>query len=73
MNTLRDWHPDIEEFIEAKQLEERKAWALIEEGDPSFNGEAYGSIKFKTKTSRFAPPILSWKLPLRVSPFGRAR
>lgn len=50
MNTLRDWHPDIEEFIEAKQLEERKAWALIEEGlDPSFNGEAYGSIKFQNE------------------------
>ncbi|NCG08193.1 MAG: vitamin B12-dependent ribonucleotide reductase, partial [Verrucomicrobia bacterium] len=50
MNTLRDWHPDIEEFIEAKQLEERKAWALIEEGyDPSFNGAAYGSIKFQNE------------------------
>ncbi|MBL6838878.1 MAG: vitamin B12-dependent ribonucleotide reductase, partial [Puniceicoccaceae bacterium] len=45
MNVLTDWHPDIEEFIHAKQIEERKAWALIEEGyDPSFNGDAYGSI-----------------------------
>jgi ribonucleoside-diphosphate reductase alpha chain len=25
MNTLKDWHPDIEEFIDAKQKEERKA------------------------------------------------
>jgi ribonucleoside-diphosphate reductase alpha chain len=50
MNTLRDWHPDIEEFIHAKQLEEKKAWALIEEGyDSSFNGEAYGSIKFQNE------------------------
>lgn len=50
MNTLKDWHPDIEEFIKAKQIEERKAWALIEEGyDPSFNGEAYGSIKFQNE------------------------
>ncbi len=50
MNTLKDWHPDIEEFILAKQIEERKAWALIEEGyDPSFNGEAYGSIKFQNE------------------------
>ena len=50
MNTLKDWHPDIEEFIEAKQIEERKAWALIEEGyDPSFNGEAYGSIRFQNE------------------------
>ncbi|MGC9449909.1 MAG: vitamin B12-dependent ribonucleotide reductase [Oceanipulchritudo sp.] len=50
MNTLKDWHPDIEEFIDAKKVEERKAWALIEEGyDPSFNGEAYGSIKFQNE------------------------
>ncbi|NBD39044.1 MAG: vitamin B12-dependent ribonucleotide reductase, partial [Verrucomicrobia bacterium] len=50
MNTLKDWHPDIEEFIDAKKTEERKAWALIEGGyDPSFNGEAYGSIKFQNE------------------------
>ena len=50
MNTLRDHHPDIEEFIHAKQLEEKKAWALIEEGyDPSFNGEAYASIKYQNE------------------------
>ena len=50
MNTLKDWHPDIEEFIEAKRVEERKAWALIEEGyDPSFNGEAYASVKFQNE------------------------
>ena len=39
MNTLRDWHGDIEEFIDAKQKEEKKAWALIEQGyDGSYNG-----------------------------------
>jgi len=32
MNTLRDWHGDIEEFIDAKQKEEKKAWALMESG-----------------------------------------
>jgi len=43
MNTLKDWHPDIEEFIDAKQKEEKKAWALIEQGyDGSYNGDAYG-------------------------------
>src|SRR2546421_3997075 len=26
MNTLRDWHGDIEEFVEAKMKEEKKAW-----------------------------------------------
>src|ERR1700730_2761883 len=46
MNTLKDWHPDIEEFIDAKQKEEKKAWALIEQGyDGSYNGDAYGSVK----------------------------
>ncbi len=50
MNTLKDWHPDIEEFIEAKTKEEKKAWALIEQGyDPSFNGEAYGSIMYQNE------------------------
>ncbi|MEA2686547.1 MAG: ribonucleoside-diphosphate reductase alpha chain, partial [Actinomycetota bacterium] len=38
-------HPDIEAFIESKASEERKAWALIEQGyDASFTGEAYGSV-----------------------------
>lgn len=50
MNTLKDWHPDIEEFIEAKMKEERKAWALIEQGyDGSYNGEAYGSIMYQNE------------------------
>jgi ribonucleoside-diphosphate reductase alpha chain len=50
MNTLKDWHPDIEEFIEAKQKEEKKAWALIEQGyDGSYNGEAYGSIMYQNE------------------------
>jgi ribonucleoside-diphosphate reductase alpha chain len=50
MNTLKDWHPDIEDFIEAKTIEEKKAWALIEQGyDGSYNGDAYGSIMFQNE------------------------
>ena len=50
MNTLRDWHGDIEEFIDAKQKEERKAWALIEQGyDGSYNGPAYGSVMYQNE------------------------
>jgi ribonucleoside-diphosphate reductase alpha chain len=50
MNTLKDWHPDIEEFIEAKSIEEKKAWALIEQGyDGSYNGDAYGSVMFQNE------------------------
>jgi ribonucleoside-diphosphate reductase alpha chain len=41
-------HPDVLEFIDSKMLEEKKAWALIEAGyDPSFTGEAYGSVFFQ--------------------------
>ena len=50
MNTLKIWHPDIKDFIEAKQGEERKAWALIEQGySGDFNGDAYGSISFQNE------------------------
>lgn len=48
MQTLKVWHPDILEFVDAKQEEEKKAWALIEQGfDGSFNGPAYGSVAFQ--------------------------
>src|SRR6266542_4262597 len=50
MNTLRDWHGDIEEFIDAKQREEKKAWALIEQGyNGSYNGDAYGSVMYQNE------------------------
>jgi ribonucleoside-diphosphate reductase alpha chain len=50
MNTLRDWHGDIEEFIDSKQREEKKAWALIEQGyDGSYNGDAYGSVMYQNE------------------------
>src|SRR5712672_3037357 len=50
MNTLKDWHPDIEEFIDAKQKEEKKAWALVEQGyDGSYNGDAYGSVMYQNE------------------------
>ncbi|MCE5325822.1 MAG: vitamin B12-dependent ribonucleotide reductase [Planctomycetaceae bacterium] len=48
MQSLRCDHPDIKEFIECKMNEERKAWALIEQGyDGSFNGEAYSSVMYQ--------------------------
>ena len=48
MQTLKVWHPDIAEFVAAKPDEEKKAWALIEQGyDGSFNGPAYGSVAFQ--------------------------
>ncbi len=50
MNTIRDWHGDIEEFIDAKQEEEKKAWALIDQGyDGSYNGNAYGSVMYQNE------------------------
>ena len=50
MNTLKVWHPDIKDFIEAKPKEERKAWSLIEAGySGDFNGDAYGSVSFQNE------------------------
>jgi ribonucleoside-diphosphate reductase alpha chain len=43
-------HPDIEEFVESKTNEEKKAWALIDAGyDGGFNvpGGAYDSVFFQ--------------------------
>ena len=43
-------HPDIVDFIESKEKEERKAWALIDAGyDGAFNavGGAYDSVHFQ--------------------------
>jgi ribonucleoside-diphosphate reductase alpha chain len=43
-------HPDILDFIESKEKEEKKAWALIEAGyDGAFNapGGAYDSVQFQ--------------------------
>ncbi len=49
MQSLKVWHPDIMEFIECKDKEERKARVLIEKGgyESNFNGEAYSSILFQ--------------------------
>ena len=49
MQSLKDWHPDVREFIQCKAKEERKARVLIESGeyDSNFNGEAYSSIMFQ--------------------------
>jgi ribonucleoside-diphosphate reductase alpha chain len=49
MQSLKDWHPDILEFIQCKTKEEKKARLLIESGEyeSNFNGEAYSSIMFQ--------------------------
>ena len=41
MQSLKISHPDIMDFITCKTSEEKKAWALIDQGyDGSFGGEA---------------------------------
>ena len=48
MQSLRCDHPDIKEFIECKMKEEKKAWALIEQGfDGSLDGDAYASVMYQ--------------------------
>jgi len=48
MQSLQCDHPDIMEFVDCKAKEEKKAWALIEQGyDGSFGGEAYESVMFQ--------------------------
>ncbi len=48
MQSLKIQHPDIADFINCKLREEKKAWALIDQGyDGSFGGEAYDSVMFQ--------------------------
>ncbi|HWA98371.1 MAG TPA: vitamin B12-dependent ribonucleotide reductase, partial [Pirellulales bacterium] len=48
MQSMKDWHPDVVDFIECKAKEEKKARVLIANGyDSNFNGEAYSSILFQ--------------------------
>jgi len=45
MQSIKDWHPDVLEFIECKNREEKKVRTLVEEGyDPQ---EAYDSVLFQ--------------------------
>jgi ribonucleoside-diphosphate reductase alpha chain len=48
MQSLKITHPDIKDFITCKTEEEKKAWALIEQGyGGDMNNEAYNSIMFQ--------------------------
>ena len=52
MVILNSDHPDIEEFINCKVEEEKKAWALIDAGyDGSFTGPAYSSVFFQNSNN----------------------
>jgi ribonucleoside-diphosphate reductase alpha chain len=50
-------HPDIEDFINCKVIEEKKAWALIDAGyDGSFTGTAYSSVFFQNSNNSVRVP-----------------
>ncbi|MBA2632339.1 MAG: intein-containing adenosylcobalamin-dependent ribonucleoside-diphosphate reductase, partial [Chloroflexi bacterium] len=53
MVILNVGHPDVEQFIDCKLEEEKKAWALIDAGyDGNFNGgEAYASVFFQNSNN----------------------
>ena len=57
MVVLNADHPDIEEFINCKVDEEKKAWALIDAGyDGSFTGTAYSSVFFQNSNNSVRVP-----------------
>src|SRR5260221_12188029 len=72
MVVLNSDHPDVREFIWCKAKEEKKAWALGEQGyDMGLNGEAWQSIQLQNAnnsvraTADFMPAALSgedWQL-----------
>jgi ribonucleoside-diphosphate reductase alpha chain len=76
-------HPDIVDFIECKQKEEAKAWALMRDGyDGSGpDSEAYSSIFFQNAnnsvrvTDEFMRAVATERLhhPHREGPEARAR
>ena len=50
-------HPDVEDFINCKVFEEKKAWALIDAGyDGSFTGTAYSSVFFQNSNNSVRVP-----------------
>ncbi len=50
-------HPDIEDFINCKVEEEKKAWALMDAGyDGSFTGPAYASVFFQNSNNSVRVP-----------------
>src|SRR4051812_6736692 len=80
MVILNAEHPDIEEFINCKVEEEKKAWALIDAGyDGSFTGPAYSSVFFQNSnnsvrvTDDFMRSVLddgAWETRAVLEPHG---
>jgi ribonucleoside-diphosphate reductase alpha chain len=72
MNVLHSWHGDIEEFIDAKQLEEKKAWTLAEAGfTAGISGDAYSTVAYQNEnlSVRLSDDFMNRATGATVEPF----
>ena len=72
MNTIRDLHGDVEEFITAKDARRNgRRGPSSSRADGSFNGEAYGSVMYQNENLSVGSPTSSCRPPVEAGNGGR--